>query len=383
MRARIDFFIFGAIFFCLTLTLTGCSGKVADTATPLPATATPTAPTATLTPAVTPTPLPPTATEIPYTPTPTEKEQEMSTGKQPDNSFKLIGYLPNWCGNDVIYNVNLEKFTHIYYAFAIPTAEGTVRDLADNGFAKLLIEAAHKHNVKVFLSLGGWSYNGVPLESTFANATSTPEKIEMLSTNIVDMALKYGFDGIDLDWEHPRKATAKRYENFVCSLAKHCDDAGLYLTCAIIAGSYMDEGVTDIAISKFDWINVMCYDGGAGADHAPMSMAESYTSYWVNDRGLAKEKVILGVPFYERPNWATYADIVADNPENAHKDSTTYKGGTVYYNGLETMAKKASFAVENCGGVMIWEITQDAKDKDLSLLNAICTVLTEEGVYER
>ena len=82
-------------------------------------------------------------------------------------------------------------------------------------------------------------------------------------------------------------------------------------------------------------------------------------------------KVVLGVPFYERPNWASYADIVNANSANAYNDSAVINGTTVYYNGINTMSQKAKFAAENAGGIMIWEISQDTTNSNLSLMNAI------------
>ena len=81
---------------------------------------------------------------------------------------------------------------------------------------------------------------------------------------------------------------------------------------------------------------------------------------------------MVGVPFYARPNWTSYRALIAADKNNAAKDQTDYKGATAYYNGLETIARKTEFAVENAGGIMIWEMNQDyTAEKELSLLNNI------------
>lgn len=38
---------------------------------------------------------------------------------------------------------------------------------------------------------------------------------------------------------------------------------------------------------------------------------------------------------------------------------------------MDTIARKAAYAKENLGGIMIWELTQDTAEKSLSLLQAI------------
>ena len=292
--------------------------------------------------------------------------------------FKVIGYMPNWYGIQVLESMPIEKYTHINYAFAIPTKDGEVMELPSPGFASRLIEIAHVHGVKVLISLGGWSYNGIELEPTFVSATETPEKCALLARNIVEIAVKYGFDGVDLDWEHPKESTAEQFEAMVLALREECTKAGLYLTAAVVGGDGMTTGITDKAAAAFDWINVMCYDGGQGADHSPMSLAEDYILYWTKDRQVDPSKVTLGVPFYERPTWSAYSSLVAADPGNAHRDETEFQGKTVYYNGIETMKAKAAFAMENAGGIMIWQITQDAVDEDLSLLNAILEMIGGE-----
>lgn len=297
--------------------------------------------------------------------------------KMNSENFKVIGYMPNWYEVPVLNTLPIEKYTHINYAFAIPTKEGTIRDLPQ-AFTTRLIERAHENGVKVLLSVGGWSYNGIPLEPTFVEACETPEKSEILASNIVAVALQYGFDGVDLDWEHPNRDTASLYESLVLSLRKHCTDKDLYLTCAVIGSPDMTEAITDEAAECFDWINVMAYDGGEGEDHSPMSLAENYIHYWTKDRGIPAAKVTLGVPFYERPTWNAYSSLVSADPENAHRDSTEYLGQTVHYNGIDTMKAKTRFALENAGGIMIWQINQDSPKEELSLLNAILETIPSD-----
>ena len=71
--------------------------------------------------------------------------------------------------------------------------------------------------------------------------------------------------------------------------------------------------------------------------------------YWNGTRGVPAQKVVLGVPFYERPNWASYASVVQADLANAHRDSAVINGTRVYYNGIETMQQKATCAAEHAG----------------------------------
>lgn len=64
------------------------------------------------------------------------------------------------------------------------------------------VRSAHENGAKALLSVGGWSYNDVPLENVFMEATAD-DKLQKLAGSILAMCGEYGFDGVDMDWEHP------------------------------------------------------------------------------------------------------------------------------------------------------------------------------------
>jgi GH18 family chitinase len=135
---------------------------------------------------------------------------------------------------------------------------------------------------------------------------------------------------------------------------------------------------------------VMCYDFSgtwtAPGPHSSYSDAigsgstKSSTgiAYWVNYRGWPKEKIVLGVPFYGKNfdigggSYISYANILLLYPDTYLFDQV----GNIYYDGIATMKAKAQYVSDNnLSGIMIWEITQDAKVDSLSLLNAINEIL--------
>lgn len=75
---------------------------------------------------------------------------------------------------------------------------------------------------------------------------------------------------------------------------------------------------------------------------------------------------MLGVPFYSRDPYTSYADLVAQDPQAPFKDQV----GTVYYNGIATIQAKTALAASEGAGIMIWELSMDTAD-DTSLLRAI------------
>ena len=299
--------------------------------------------------------------------------------------FKVVGYYPSW-KPDKLQSVDFGIVTHVCYAFAIPTAEGELRDLENPDTAAALIRSAHENGAKVLLSIGGWSYNDTPLENVFMEATADEVGVKRLAENILAMCENYGFDGVDMDWEHPRVdgTSARQYEALMLALSESLHANGKLLTAAVLSGATADGNIyydaaahTNTVLNAVDFINIMAYDGGDGERHSQYQFAVDCGSYWKETRGLPSHKVVLGVPFYARPSWADYGTILESVPAAYDKDNVAYNGMEVYYNGAETIEEKTRYARENLGGIMIWELTQDTSDVDKSLLQAIGSVLRQ------
>ena len=293
--------------------------------------------------------------------------------------FKVVGYYPSW-KPDKLQSVDFGVVTHVCYAFAIPTAEGAMQPLENPDTARTLIRSAHENGAKALLSVGGWSYHDTPLEGVFLEATATDAGVERLAESILTMCREYGFDGVDMDWEHPRVdgSSASQYEKLMLALAERLHGEGRLLTAAVLSGATADGNIyydaaahTNAVLNAVDFINVMAYDGGDGERHSSYQFAVDCGRYWKDTRGLPSHKVVLGVPFYARPSWADYGAILAMAADAGSADHTAYNGMEVYYNGVDTITEKTRYARENLGGVMIWELTQDTSDPDKSLLQAI------------
>ena len=296
-----------------------------------------------------------------------------------NDSFRVVGYFPSW-KPQAATSIRYDVLTHVIYAFAIPTAEGSLLPLENADTAVSIIQTAHQKGVKVLLAVGGWSYNGTPLENTFMQATATSEKRDKFAKAILDMCDTYGFDGIDMDWEHPRVdgTSASQYESLMMTLADALHKKGKILTSAVLSGATADGNIyydaaahSDTVLNSVDWINVMAYDGGDGDRHSQYNFAVQSAQYWKDKRKMPRDKVVLGVPFYARPSWAGYGDILSSVPNAWNTDCVTYNGMQAWYNGMDTIRLKTRYALENLGGLMIWEISQDTSIQEKSLMTAI------------
>ncbi len=311
----------------------------------------------------------------------------MANWKANQICFKVVGYYPAW-EPDKVYKIRYNKLTHINYAFAIPTPDGDLLPLQNAKLAELIIFNAHSCGVKVLLSIGGWSYNNIPLEPTFMAATDSPEKIVRFGEAIITMAKEYGFDGVDMDWEHPRNNNVSRqqYEGLMEYLYYRLKEEDMLFSAAVL-GAVSPEGEvywdaaaqTDAVLRRLDWINVMAYDGSDedGCQYSSLEFAINCAKYWRDIRNVPAHKVVLGVPFYGRPYGIPYADILKVDPEAYQRDVTVINGTRIYYNGILTIMEKTMWALDNIGGIMIWELSEDTIDPNRSLLNAIDNCISD------
>ena len=298
---------------------------------------------------------PPTVTPSPeMAPTPT-------TPAPPREPFRIVGYIT---GGGAVELVTFDRLTHINFAFVIPNTDGTLKPIGNAYMLSRLVGAAHQHHVRVLSSVGGWGQDA-PFEAMAGN----PETRKAFIQNILAFVDENNLDGVDIDWEYPdAEQSAKNYAALMHELRAALPEGEL-LTAAVPAlGSNADNFLPE-TFADVDFLNLMVYDGDNGAGHSPYQYALDSLAYW-SVRGLPREKMVLGVPFYARPGEASYRKLVNADPSAAQQDSMEYLGATVYYNGLPTIIEKTRLAMEKASGVMFWTLEDDTTD-DTSLIKAI------------
>ena len=253
-----------------------------------------------------------------------------------------------------------DQLTHINYCFLTPKSDGTFNPINNAWKLQQIVGTAHQHDVRVSISVGGWGW-----DAQFEEMAANPESRSAFVQNLKAFVDGYQLDGADIDWEYPDAGQSS--QNFL-ALIKELRAAmpDKLLTTAVV--SYGDDnglGIPKESFELFDFVNVMTYDG---PDHGSMEQFEKGLTYW-SERGLPKEKIVMGVPFYGDPDMP-YFKLVQADPAAAQMDSYDYYSTTFHYNGIPTVQAKTRIAMENANGIMFWALDHDTQG-DLSLVNAI------------
>lgn len=297
---------------------------------------------------------------------------QMASAQTGSPQPRILGYLlPKEGWMKATQQTNLDLLTDLNLAFFNPGADG--RFNADSELAQV-IRLAHGKGLRVYLSIGGGE-SPESLKTQVAQAAKNG-----LVDSLVAFALANAFDGIDVDLEN--ELINEHYAPFVATLAASCKRSRLLMTAAL--ASWNADQIADSTLHQYDYINIMSYDktgpwkpDHAGA-HSPFQMVENDYNYFTRQRGIAASRLLIGLPFYgygfggRGQSSYAYKEILELYPGAENRDMVPLHGGQqVYYNGLPTIRQKVVFAIDHgAGGLMIWELQQDAQD-DKSLLRAI------------
>jgi GH18 family chitinase len=114
-------------------------------------------------------------------------------------------------------------------------------------------------------------------------------------------------------------------------------------------------------------------------------MAVDDINYWAGEKGIAKNRLNLGIPFYGygfgagAPPDMSFKEIISKYSGAENIDEVDFpSGGAIYYNGISTIKNKTTLALQKAGGIMIWQLLQDATGAN-SLLTAVDTVIKSQN----
>lgn len=221
--------------------------------------------------------------------------------------------------------INWSKYTHMNYAFVIPTSNPSALTASpqDVHILPQLVNAAHANNVTVSVSLGGWGGS-----QHFSTIVSSPESRSKFVSALATFTQAWKLDGIDFDWEYPGKqgigsnaVSPQDSDNFLSLLEllrSTPSTQELIISAAVSLKPFISStGAPMTNVSQFadvlDYIEIMNYDvwgswSSAVGPNAPLDdscapvadqqgSATSAVNAWVA-AGMPAHKIALGVAAY-------------------------------------------------------------------------------------
>lgn len=275
--------------------------------------------------------------------------------------FRVAGYLPDY--RAASYDLNeARRLTDLIVFSAEPSPGGKIdlSRLKSVPWDKLRAFKT-RQRVRLILCVGGWGRS-----AGFAAVASSEAGRNAFAKNAVRLCLDERLDGVDLDWEHPKDAAEQQgYARLLAELRAAFKPHGLALSVTMAGWQKLPKE----AFEAVDWVQLMAYDHDG--KHSTFDAAKTEAASLLG-RGVPKEKVVLGMPFYgrhvkRRDQALSYREIVVKH----RLDPATDEVDGVYFNGPATIRRKAEYAVEaGLGGVMVWELGQDAAG-ERSLLRVV------------
>ncbi len=182
--------------------------------------------------------------------------------------------------------------------FTLSSNSGSYESLADKSY----VQRAHEKGLKVWAVLDNFSREcsqNVQSE-VLLSRTSVREK---LIENMMSEADKYGFDGINLDFESLKTETGVHYIEFIREMSVACRKKGLVLS----VDNYVPEVYNSFYDQKeqgnvVDYVIIMGYDEHYAGGEAGSVSSIGYVEEGIKDMLslVPKEKIINAVPFYTR-----------------------------------------------------------------------------------
>jgi len=194
-------------------------------------------------------------------------------------------YFSSWAfyrpglGEFDVANIDPNLCTHGFYGFADLNNVTNKIDVIDPNYALSIDEpegqwdgyrrfvALTKDNpfFVPMLSIGGWNAGS----GEYSDMAKDPEKRRIFVKSVVPFLKKYGFKGLDIDWEYPGGRQGADIDNdkdnfssLIAELAEELHNNDLKLTAALAAGEFYASNGYDIPVIEkyFDFVNIMCYD---------------------------------------------------------------------------------------------------------------------------
>lgn len=265
--------------------------------------------------------------------------------------------------------------------FSLKSTDGAIRSIATQGY----VDKAHNMGLEVWALVDNFDKD----VSTYETLSKTTSRTNLIS-NLMNQVLKYGIDGINVDFEDVSYDAGEPFVQFLRELSIACRKEGIVLSVdnyvpreSTVHYNRKEQGIVA------DYVIIMGYDehwggGGVAGSVASLGFVEDGIVKTLED--VPANKVINALPFYTRV-WKTSGDSVTsealdmETAQNFIKNNDItmtwqategqnygeiQKGDILYQIWMEDKdsveAKLAVMRKYNIGGVAAWKLGYETSD---------------------
>ena len=181
--------------------------------------------------------------------------------------------------------------------FSIVDSEGTVESRANQEY----VDRAHANGMQIWALVENINSEVKLDNARLLNTTSSRNRIIQ---TLIEQALAYGIDGLNVDLEGLPSSAGSGYIQFIRELSVECRKNGLILSVDnYVPSAWTTHYQRDKQAEVIDYLVIMAYD-----EHYNGSEAGSTASFPFVENGIANtiaqgvpaDRIICAVPFYSR-----------------------------------------------------------------------------------
>ena len=218
---------------------------------------------------------------------------------QKDYTINLVWHQSSNMDSNYALSSDIESMTGVNTIsptwFSVASKDGTVSSLADSSY----VETAHEKGLEVWGLVDNFNQE-VDMKEVLTNTTAR----EKLITQLIEAALEYKLDGLNIDFENLGEELGDAYIEFLRELSVQCRKNSLVLstdnTVPREFSAYYQRGEQAEVV---DYFIIMGYDehyvGSDPGSVASLSFEKEGIEATIAE-GVPADKIISGVPFYTR-----------------------------------------------------------------------------------
>ncbi len=221
----------------------------------------------------------------------------------------FYGYLPSWVSNTTYQEFDFRLLTHLAYFSVELNTSGGLGSIPNQTRFNEIVSLCHPRGVRVHMTVTLFGSSSV---AAFLNNSSARQTA---IANITDLVNSSSIEGANIDFEFVTSSVRDSFTLFIQGLAQSLQNSPqgrkeLYIAMPCVPSWYPGYNFSALADAS-DGLFIMAYDYHYSGSSTAGPVAPTYnSSFWgyyavntsigdiINSYATAREKVILGMPYY-------------------------------------------------------------------------------------